>query len=218
MKRLSIWSWLLLGLLSAPALAATTYTYSGANFTSFSGAYSASSRVTGSFTLAAPLAASLPNTDIRSLILSYSFSDGVQTRNETNSEICAVSIYGFRVSTDASGNIATWAITLCSPVAAAGDPVTGVFTIRDIGVTDTVEDLGVSGTCGELSGGACSSIGVATSGTIYSNSPLSWSREVGPVASSVEIPTLSDWSLAALAAMMLAWGAVLARRRSATQR
>jgi hypothetical protein len=72
----------------------------------------------------------------------------------------------------------------------------------------------VTTVCGELTAGACSSISVSTSGSIYSNSPTSWSRDVGPVVTSVEVPTLGESGLVALVALMLAAGLAAARRVS----
>ena len=87
--------------LSSATIAATTYTYTGSNFTGFSspaGSYDPTDRVTGSFTLGTPLPPNLPLTDISAQVLNYSFSDNVQTRTNNNSEICATNNYGFLVA------------------------------------------------------------------------------------------------------------------------
>lgn len=98
---------------SVPAFANVIYTYTGNNFDTFlddtppAGAYTNSMRVTGSFELAAPLPAGLPLTAITPL--SFSFSDGRLTRDNTNSPAI------INVGTDLSGSINAWSIMLRSP-------------------------------------------------------------------------------------------------------
>ena len=86
---------------------AATYTYSGNNFNSVSGAYTTSMRVTGTFVLGAPLAPGMPLTEIKPSVLSYSFSDGLQTLTEANSEIVVL-----LVATDSQGRLTEWLIAV----------------------------------------------------------------------------------------------------------
>lgn len=94
----------LLALLFAPAMHATTiYTYVGNPFTSVTGTFTTSMRLTGSFTLNAPLADNLAGVQITPT--DYSFFDGI----ETDSSSQPVSSMFF-VSTNATGAIVAWAI------------------------------------------------------------------------------------------------------------
>ena len=98
----------LLAAVSVPAAAqATTYSYTGAPYTTASPPYSLGGRVTGTFTTASPLPAFQPLSDIRPSLESLSFSDGVATRTLGNSFVC-----GFQVATDGAGNITQWSILL----------------------------------------------------------------------------------------------------------
>jgi hypothetical protein len=84
----------------AQATTTYTYTYTGPNFNAFSspaGAHGPTNRVTGSFTLATPLGPNLALTDVTAQILSYSFSDGVQTLNSGNSQSCLPTLSGLTV-------------------------------------------------------------------------------------------------------------------------
>jgi hypothetical protein len=72
------------------AQADTIYTYTGSPFQFTinqeppSGAYTTAMKVTGSFTLAAPLAPNLSNDDITADVLSFSFTDGRNTISDSN--------------------------------------------------------------------------------------------------------------------------------------
>jgi hypothetical protein len=86
-----------------------TYTYTGLDFTKVSGSgYTTSDNITGTFTLAAPLAANL--NDVQIQLASYSFSDGLQTL--TNQD----STQKVSFSTDAEGDITGWEISFIEPL------------------------------------------------------------------------------------------------------
>ncbi|HKM67458.1 MAG TPA: choice-of-anchor D domain-containing protein [Candidatus Acidoferrum sp.] len=89
-------------------VASTTYNITGNPFTSFTGGVSCSPycNVLGSFTLAQPLAPNLSN----ATILPTSFSFSVGTSNLTQSNATSSSFGS--ISTDASGNITSWSISL----------------------------------------------------------------------------------------------------------
>lgn len=109
---------LVLALLSLPAWA-TAYYFAGGVYTTRyahqtcgTGAcadYPAGARITGSFTTAAPLAASLPSTEITGSVTSCSFSDGVHAyaNADANARIVA-----FSIATDASGKPSSATIQL----------------------------------------------------------------------------------------------------------
>ena len=87
------------------ARADTVYTYTGKDFTLAESPFTTSDSVTGSFTLAAPLGDNLSFDDVNPL--SFSFSDGVQTFNSSNtaSEF-------FQFSTDSNGQLTAYSINL----------------------------------------------------------------------------------------------------------
>jgi hypothetical protein len=94
-------------LLPLPAFADTfTYTYTGNDFTVVQGSYTLTDSVTGEFALSAPLS---DTTSYDAIPTSFSFSDGIQTI--TNSTP-GISVFGFDVTTDASGDIVSWLIDI----------------------------------------------------------------------------------------------------------
>jgi hypothetical protein len=101
----------------AGVCASTVYEFTGLYFPAVSigdatppaDSYTTSMRVTGSFTVAAPLAANLPYQDIGSSLLSFAFTDGRGTLNETNSTLPYPNLQ-FSVGTDGSGAINEWYI------------------------------------------------------------------------------------------------------------
>lgn len=218
MRQIWVLTFLSLISYSSSAFAAVTYTYTGPNFNQFSspaGNYDGADRVTGSFTLNAPLAPNSPASDISGQVLSYSFSDNVQTLINSNSVPCATNNFGFRVGTDASGNINQWGITLCTPVLAVNDPVNAIFTIH--GVNSVVEDVGISSAqCDFIVNGVCTSIQMIpnhTHGLVLSSG--TWAVQAVQPVQVTPVPTLSEWGLIALALMLATQGYAYLRRNAA---
>src|SRR5258708_40099523 len=79
-----------------------TYTYTGTNFATFVSPYAASDVVDGTFVLSAALPSNSLLTDESALLVSYSFTDGVQTLTNLNSTVQA-----FEFATS-SGAIVLW--------------------------------------------------------------------------------------------------------------
>jgi hypothetical protein len=90
---------------SLAAQADVVYDYTGLDYTVAFGSYTTSESVTGTFTLAAPLADNLNDAIISPV--SFSISDGLQTITNANAATSA-----FTFSTDATGNLTNWVITL----------------------------------------------------------------------------------------------------------
>lgn len=130
MKRLTVvlCGLLLAALSSTAALADTIYTYTGNPFTTteVGGIYTSSDFISGSFTVATPLAADSPYGAITPE--SFSFSDGIQTFNSLSTSLAF-----FGVATDDTGNIVGWYISL-----SADDHVSNLNTSTGnvIGVAD----------------------------------------------------------------------------------
>ncbi|HZQ48423.1 MAG TPA: PEP-CTERM sorting domain-containing protein [Verrucomicrobiae bacterium] len=114
--------------LALSAGAQVTYTYTGDPFSYNGSAYSYVTHVSGSFTVASPLAANttlnlFPYT-VGGTITSYSFTDGRYTLNNGNYATSNPIGYGtggsaptFAVTTGASGNIINWDLNILSPAA-----------------------------------------------------------------------------------------------------
>ena len=110
---------------ATPAFADATYTYTGNPFDSFSGNYSCGSEcaVSGSFTVANPLASNLPSTVLggensilatgfpvsASQVESFSFTDGNTTFDQNNSYFPNSAIL---IGTDSNGMINDWTVFL----------------------------------------------------------------------------------------------------------
>ena len=137
------------------AKADAIYSYVGNDFTIIenstpSGTFTTSDSVSGSFSLASPLAANLNDFTI-SNVLSFSFSDGPHTFTESTADLRVAT---FDVWTDASGNIINWQIeigTNFSP-SSIGSQRAGLITnhfsngaSRDSGEVDECTTLTCSG-------------------------------------------------------------------------
>jgi hypothetical protein len=100
------------------ARANTVYSYTGNDYTVTSdgtppsGAYDTTMSISGSFTLASPLSANLPVTDLTPNVLSFSFFDGRNTITNLNQD---PSLTSFTVTTDATGRIDQWLLELNTP-------------------------------------------------------------------------------------------------------
>lgn len=86
------------GTSAGAALAQVDYSYVGPTFDIVFAPYTTSDRVSGSFTVAAPLPPNLLYSDISGLVIAFSFTDGVATRTEADSVVCE-----FIATTDGSG-------------------------------------------------------------------------------------------------------------------
>jgi hypothetical protein len=79
----------------------TTYHYTGNHFTDAHGPYTTSDFVTAMVTLAGPLGANMPLTEVHPI--AFTVTDGVQTITQLDTRG-----FGFFMSTDAFGHIAAW--------------------------------------------------------------------------------------------------------------
>jgi len=95
------------GVLTAAAVQATpiTYTYTGTPFTSVTGPYTTSDKVTGSVELMSPLGPNMSLTPVTPL--TFSFFDGVQTINNSSSNFATISF-----ATGPTGAITGWLVEL----------------------------------------------------------------------------------------------------------
>ena len=107
----------LLVLVIPAAAQTTTYSYTGDPYTSATAPYAVGGNITGTFTTASPLPAFLPFGDISASLETFSFSDGVATRTQASSFICA-----FNVATDGAGNITRWQVFLRQSPYTTGNP------------------------------------------------------------------------------------------------
>ena len=95
------------GFLTAASVQAVpiTYTYTGNPFTVVSAPYTTSDFVSGMLTLAGPLVANMPLTNVTNQVNAFSFTDGVQTITLNNS-----AGYLFLFATGAGGQITQWEV------------------------------------------------------------------------------------------------------------
>jgi uncharacterized protein (TIGR03437 family) len=89
-----------------------TYTYKGNKFTSGGPPYTTADSITGYFT-APPLAPNLTAMDITSTVIAFSFSDGINTWDQTNTNPIE---RRFVISTDSQSNIIAWDVGVSSNV------------------------------------------------------------------------------------------------------
>ena len=106
----------------------TTYTYTGSPFTAVMAPYTTSDSITGTFTTSSPIPGGLTFNDnpggcgncagnVAALVTNYSFSDGVNTWDTTNTVTSGLAAAEFFVNTDAQGNIVSWYIVLIGATA-----------------------------------------------------------------------------------------------------
>ena len=98
-------------LMAGGAQANTIYTYTGVNFDFASSPYTTAMSVSGSITLASPLAPNLVGHDLLASLASWSFSNGVQTYSSAVPPDDRQVI----VSTDANGAIVDWSVWFGDP-------------------------------------------------------------------------------------------------------
>jgi hypothetical protein len=131
MKAKSISLLALLSLLGfSPASADTIYTYTGNDFTSATGPYTTTDKVTGTMDLATALGDNFGPGEI--FPVSFSFSDGVQTFSNVTPGIMA-DFTNF--STNASGTIVSWSVNIINQTA-----TNEIFT-SNVGGVSTDEGL-----------------------------------------------------------------------------
>jgi hypothetical protein len=191
---------------------AATYTFTTTNYTILvpvaPNVFNAGMQITGTLVTSAPVAPNLNYVDITALIVSYSFNDGVHTFTSANSFINnALNPGGFSVQTDAAGNITDAAFLIMSPLPpqainglvnyiAFGDGYAGYDSMTCSGV------VGNPATCNAVLFGATASRARASSLSVVTSSG----------ASAAAIPTLSVWSLMALACLTGLFGMSRLRR------
>jgi hypothetical protein len=209
--------------ITANMWAATTYTFTGTNYTiivNFSSCgsgpcanYTNTMNVSGSFTVATALAANLSLQDITGQVTAYSFSDGINTYANTSAN---ARIYSFQVSTDSTGHISNSNITLdlwqtgTAPFNTSNRLASTIVAPGSAQATN-------NGGCVLLGGG---SSGVADScGAFTGNSSTStaagggsWSGGGAPPAPApapTGVPSLGEWGMIVLASLL---GVVASRR------
>ena len=106
----------------------TTYQYTGNPFTDVSGPYTTSDFVTAMITLAGPLGANMPLTEVSPI--AFTLSDGVQTI--TN--IDPILFLHLKFATDATGSIRLWQVAVLT------------FPNRTIGTTRTTSAFDLAAT------------------------------------------------------------------------
>jgi hypothetical protein len=212
---------LLLAAVSVPGLsAAVTYTYTGPNyshvvpFTSCTvgtcANFTTSMNVQGSFTTSVPLPANLTSQDVSAQLLSYSFTDGLDTFTNTNPNS---RIWFFSVSTDGFGRITLYAATIqvwisgTSPHQPSDRINIFAFTSNMVGNStgthnipcNSIATADVPDTCVQSGNDAA-----ASSAAEFGN----FASIIGPPLPAV--PALSVWAMAFLAAILasIAWSAM----------
>jgi len=169
--------WLSLVLLCVAAAAlpvaaraqATTYTYTGDLYSSIQPPYAAGQRLTGSFSVAAPLPAFRPLSDLTPALVAMSFHDGVEGRELADSFVC-----GFEIATDGAGAVTQWRILLRRSPYNPLDPQHSIESLGNVGIPAGSDFVG----SGPAGAGPCDPIALApaanstTQGSWLSDHPL----------------------------------------------
>lgn len=210
MKKILTGIALLLSLASSFA-SAETYHYTGQPFTQVVGGYTTAMRVTGTIVTNTPITPDSVDLDIRSILTSWSFSDGMQTINHLNGTFHPGDANYFPlVSTDADGNINAHSIhvflTPIKTTLGAADSIILTVSTRDQGLVD-VPCTGLSATdiCIEW-------VAAADDYGLNFSSPGSW--VTGLTQAPVPIPSLSAWSLMLMTLLLGLAGFVGVKRKN----
>ncbi len=159
---------------------ATTYDYTGNNFTAVIAPYTTSDAISGYITLSQPLGDNLPLTEESGFITAYSFTDGVQTlSSQANNSTVTEAFF----TTDLSGAIVDWLLKINSD-----DFLNGIYTDNydpDIQDLSFRTPLGCTFGCGQ-----------------NLNDPGTWSSNLQPTPIPSSLPLFAS-SLAALG--LLGW-------------
>ena len=154
----------------------TTYYYRGQAFTSATtGTYTTGMRVTGSITTSGPIPPNSTNFDIREIVSSWSFSDGVQTLTSSNGVFHNLPVFSPKFTTNANGDItlADVFVTNNPTATAVGQTNNYIATVQS-----AVFDHGALGArCQTISEGLCASYLFAARGFV--NGALgTWTKEL----------------------------------------
>ena len=121
-----------LGLLTGSAQT-YIYTYTGNDFTSVSGAYATSDKITGSIVFSAPLGANYAGNPSATM-LSFNFTDGVGPQNVAGPPLGLPYVMDSTFSTDSSGEIVSWNFSVVAFLSFFSPPETkGIQTENDSG-------------------------------------------------------------------------------------
>jgi hypothetical protein len=168
-----------------PSAGRDVYTYTGNPYAFFidtdppKGEFTTAMKVTGSFTLSAPLGAGLEHTDVTANVLSFSFSNGRDTISDSNADFKL-----FQFTTDVFGDFSGWHIQLqTAAFTAAGQQ----RAIIDISWNEggTIADRGILMECLIFPG--CTIRGGAPAPTCYLCSRAT-PRRCAPSASGCPLP------------------------------
>jgi hypothetical protein len=95
---------------------AETYTYTGPNYHTANPPYTTSMAITGSFTTSSAIPPNAVDFDLRPIVTSWSFSDGVNTQTNANSGLWDIGgLFPPIASTDANGDITSIIFLLFNP-------------------------------------------------------------------------------------------------------
>lgn len=174
--------------------------------------YTLNMAASATFTTAAPLAPNLTNANISGQITSFSFSDGVSTFASSDAN---VRLYVAEVSTSATGQI-TGAFLIVErwqtgTPHSAGDRV-DLFALTSLAAAYNNHICLSTGTS-PASGVAdvCTNIDADSNSSSAFGGAVTWIAPAAPVAKS--IPTVSEWGLIIMSALMGVAGLVVARRK-----
>ncbi|MDP3519219.1 MAG: hypothetical protein Q8S02_01210 [Hydrogenophaga sp.] len=175
--------------------------------------YGLQSRQSGSFIVASPFASNLSNQDISPLVISYSFSDGINTYNSSDPN---ARIHVFRISTDSNGKIINPNILLLKWLSGNNGSHSSVDRLSYLFLgARSVQNV------------TCSNIATAPTGipdsceSAVMDSSSSRALPTGPLTwlygsennQALPVPALSEWALAALILAMIPIAYLLFGRR-----
>lgn len=196
---------LLIAVLPSSSFALSVYEFSGPNYNVAQGSYTTNMKLSGSFTTNTPLPPDMPLTSIADRVVSWSFSDGLNTYTPLNSVLLGDDPDYLQVETDSSGNVVSYIISFVSPKPqhALGSVVDGFFLAKYFEYPNGLIEALNDGACDSLNNNTCLTILPSTDYEVSLNYDGVWTVRT-PTPPPNPIPTLSEISTILLIVMLLA--------------
>lgn len=188
---------------------ATTYNFTGQNYTNVDGVYTTAMKITGSITTSIPIPPNSIQHDISGILASWSFFDGVQTINSTNGTLNP--LWPPAITTDSMGNITIGRFFfLVTPIATEVGQINSYISLG-FGVDGWEDQAKKDAECLVVENGFCKGHNSPNFGYGYTVVGV-WNTEVA----ATPIPTMSQQSLILLTLLLGMVG--FARLRFSSQR
>lgn len=179
---------------SHSALAITQYRFSGPEYGVTEGAYTGTMSLSGSFSTNTPLPSDMLLTSIADRVITWNFTDGINSYTPLNSIILGDDPDSFRVETDSSGNITNYIISFVTPKSPhpIGSSVSGFFIAKYFEYPSGLLEAVNNGTCDSETNSVCLTINPSLDYQYSTEYSFTWATNNPNPQPSNPIPTLTE--------------------------